>query len=235
MRHGVPKRPRSDVPERWWYGQRDRDRRGLFQRPPQSPALKRAAAACRVQDPVTATHQGFAVAPKALSPTRGPRRSSPRRRHAPRGTAAPPPPGGSPAAHAFIADLTAGPRKGMAMTTMSPGPSTTSPPGNPTPPPPGPALGSGKRDTPCARMHLDSARGSSSGHTGLDALAPGHHQAGGEHDREADVSRHSRSNLASRTLRPGNNPLDLTRRWRGDDESACQPQSSPGATDGSRP
>jgi hypothetical protein len=78
------------------------------------------------------------------------------------------PPGGKYSLHAFSAWFSAGPLNGIPITTIESLPVTIRPPGNPTPPPFGPARGSGKPETPLARMHRDIAAGELLGPYGLD-------------------------------------------------------------------
>jgi hypothetical protein len=77
------------------------------------------------------------------------------------------PPGGRYFLQAFSARSSAGRLNGIPITAMSLE-VTSRPPGNPTPPPFGPARGSGKPETPLARMHRDIAAGEVLGPCGLD-------------------------------------------------------------------
>jgi hypothetical protein len=62
--------------------------------------------------------------------------------------------------HAFPADAIAGPANRCPMiSSTSEEIITGPPPGQPTPPPFGPERGSGKSDTPLARMHFDIENG----------------------------------------------------------------------------
>jgi len=68
-----------------------------------------------------------------------------------------PPPPGSSFLHAFSAAWNAGPLKVMPSTVSASLPGVLLTPWKPSPP--GPALGSGKFETPWVRMHFDSANG----------------------------------------------------------------------------
>jgi len=73
------------------------------------------------------------------------------------------PPGGRYSLQAASAWSSAGPLNGIPITTIESLEVTIKPPGNPTPPPFGPSRGSGKPETPFARMHRDTAAGEFAG------------------------------------------------------------------------